>query len=43
MPNSRVRVGSAPAVQPVWIGVGVPPDFRGLNFLWVKGFVGKTR
>jgi hypothetical protein len=35
-------IGS-PAIQPVWIGVGVPPDFLWIECLWVNGFVGKAR
>lgn len=35
-------IGS-PAIQPVWIGVGVPPNFFWIESLWVKGFVGKAR
>jgi len=41
--NGRCRSGEigSPAIQPVWIGVGVPPNFLwikvcGLRGLWVK-------
>src|SRR5215472_4969839 len=39
---ARRETGS-PAVQPVWIGVGVPPDFFWVGSSWVNGFVDKAR
>src|SRR5215472_18487373 len=40
---ARPRGFGSPAVQPVWIGVGVPPDFFWVGSFWVNGFVGKAR
>ena len=40
---ARPRGFGSPAVQPVWIGVGVPPDFFWVGSFWVKGFVGEAR
>jgi hypothetical protein len=41
--HARMRGFGSPAVQPVWIGVGVPPDFFWVGSFWVNGFVGKAR
>jgi len=32
---ARPRGFGSPAVQPVWIGVGVPPDFFWVGSFWV--------
>ena len=40
---ARPRGFGSPAVQPVWIGVGAPPNFFWVGSFWVNGFVGKAR